>query len=337
MLYKRMIFSFIIMLLPVFTPAQGFRYGIDFTGILDNREFDNSLEPSQTIFGIRLSPFLSFGMDSNNSINAGIDVMHEFGSKKPFAYIMPIGFYRFLKTPHEFYIGMFNRKKIIDYPRILLSDSAWYYRPNIEGGFYGFAWRWGSQNIWIDWTGRQTANIRESFLVGSSGKIAGKNYFLANYFLYFHNANRGIRLPGDLVQDNVGFVLQNGVRVFSIGFIDSITAGISGVASAFQNRGDNTGYHSHIGAIAEIAMLMKWAGVQLLFYNGEGHELTWGDAFYRARTYTRADCFLLPINSQYVKARFEIALHIIDSQLDHSEVFRLDASFGQKVGKKQGM
>jgi len=156
--------------------AQLADFYIGFDGILDNRELTTPYVKSQTIFGARINPGVSFGFDSYHSVNLGINYMYEFGGEL-FGVEPQLDLYYNFKSEHfNFLVGSFPRKDLMDYPLMLLTDSLDYYRPNMEGASVSFAWEWGDAHAWIDWTGRITTETREEYLAGfDATRLLGKN------------------------------------------------------------------------------------------------------------------------------------------------------------------
>jgi hypothetical protein len=65
--------------------AQTFSYDVDFITYFDNREYQSALQPSQTIFGTRLSP--EIGVIFNDSLGGTHKMManhpQEINTKQP--------------------------------------------------------------------------------------------------------------------------------------------------------------------------------------------------------------------------------------------------------------
>ena len=69
---KKAIAILAILLQSIGTQAQSFLWDVDFLGFFDNREYNTALTPSQTFFGVRLSPEVGIGfLDNKHRLMAG--------------------------------------------------------------------------------------------------------------------------------------------------------------------------------------------------------------------------------------------------------------------------
>ena len=68
--------------------------------------------------GVRFAPALGFRWDSVNTLIAGTDMLHEFGSNRFIGDIYPTAYYKYDKQPFLFLMGAFPRDFAVgDYPR----------------------------------------------------------------------------------------------------------------------------------------------------------------------------------------------------------------------------
>jgi hypothetical protein len=321
---------FIIYLFSAFyAKAQEFEYQVLFEGIGDNREYSTSNKAmSQSILGSRGAFEVGLKID-NHRIRTGLSQLLEFGSDLDYHKPRLTLYYQFKDEKKEFLFGAFPRRGRIDFPLAMLTDTLLYYRPNIEGMFGEINWDWGHQNGFVDWVSRQTEVKRENFIVGSSGEIFHKNLFLQNYFLMFHDAGPGIKIPGDNVKDYLGFAIQAGIRTNKNAVVHGyVKAGV--LESSYRERSVTDGFANAISLFAETKARYKNLGIKSVLSAGEGHKFKFGDRFYRVDNYWRTDAIWYFINHKNVKGQFNLSFHLVDwKYLDQQQQLSIIYLFGE--------
>lgn len=319
--------TFLLVFLSFLGFSQNFEYQILFEGIGDNREFFNPLAYPQTILGSRGAFEAGIEMD-NHRIRGGLSHLFEFGSDIDFHQPKLTLYYQFEDQGKTFFFGAFPRRGKINFPLAMLSDTLLYYRPNIEGIFLESRWEWGKQNVFVDWTSRQTDFERENFLVGFSGEIAHKNLFFENYILLFHNAGPRIDVPGDHIKDYLGFAFRAGIRTNKTSEIKAhVKAGI--LHSSFRERSVTDGFVNGASLFAEAKANYKSLGIKSVLSAGGSHKFSFGDEFYKAENYLRTDLIWNFINHPKIKGRFNYSFHVIDwNDLDQQQQLSIIYAFG---------
>lgn len=302
--------------------AQELKWNIGFDGIADNREYFNTLTTPQTILGARLRGELGFDFDNYHQIRGGLNYLYEFGAIDTLLLPDITMYYHAEKEPFNFYMGTFPRKKLLDYPLALITDTLLYYRPNIEGLYLKLFGNWGYENVWIDWTSRQTNVDRETFLFGFSGSINRKIFFLQHYFIMYHFAGPAIPIPNDQLRDNGGLVIRSGINLSTMIGIDSLTISTGIVNSIDRLRGVYD-WTLKYGSISEIHVNYKAYGINGLVYFGEGHDFMYSEGFYKATLYGRLDLFFTPLQFDRINGRFMLSFHFIEGSIDYSQSFLL--------------
>lgn len=308
--------------------AQEIEGNVNLHAFADNREYSRSQRFSQTIFGLRFSPEVGIRLDSVHRIRVGFNALHEFGSPKFTRTIDPVVYYQYQKKSWEFNMGVFPRLHLLtDYPRVIFTDTLNYYRPNIEGMLLKYQNAVWKQTVWIDWTSRQTATDRETFLFGFSGQYKPGLFFVSHYAMMFHNAGPGIRIPGDHVQDNGAAALKVGLDLSHKTFLDSLTLNTGGTVS-FERTRSVSGWHTPAGLLLEMHAGYKRFGLTNSFYHGQGHNLIYGDKFYSAKTYNRTDLSYTPIIYKNIEAKFILSYHFLEGKSDNQQAFSLRYNVG---------
>ncbi len=309
--------------------SQEFEYKVLFEGIGDNREYSHSNKAmSQTILGSRGA--FEIGLKTgNNRIRAGLSELFEFGSDIDYHKPRLTLYYQYSDMQKDFLFGAFPRRGRIDFPLAMLTDTLLYYRPNIEGMFGEVRWDWGYENAFVDWVSRQTDVKRENFIVGFSGEVAHKNLFIDNYLLMFHDAGPGVDIPGDHVNDYLGYAFQAGIRTGENAvFMGQVKAGVLG--SSYRERSITDGFENATSLFAEAKARYKNLGIKSVLSAGEGHKFKYGDRFYRVDNYWRTDAIWYFINHEHVKGTFNLSFHLIDwKYLDQQQQLSIVYIFGK--------
>ncbi len=305
------------------TNAQKLEGSIDLHTFADNREYVKSQRFSQTIFGVRLSPEIGLLLDSVHRIRVGFNALHEFGSPKFTNHIDPVVYYEFNKQNWNFYMGVFPRHNLLsDFPRAVLTDTLNYYRPNVEGMLFKYENKNWKQLLFIDWTSRQTATDREKFIFGFSGHFKKDMLFVTHHAMMLHDAGALIAVPGSHLKDNGAIALKVGLDLSEKTFLDSLTINTGGLMS-FERERTVGGWKTPKGLLLEMQMEYRRFGMNNSFYTGEGHNITYGDRFYTAKTYHRTDLSWRPIIYKGIEGKFTLSLHFLEGVIDSQQSFGL--------------
>lgn len=280
-----------------------------FEGIGDNREFSGSPSISQTILGARGAFEAGFLYDRHR-LRAGLSRLFEFGNEHN-QKVKPILYYQYADSLKSFQFGLFPRRNLVNFPLVMLTDTLNYYRPNIEGLHGELHGNWGYQNAFVDWTGRQSAVVRESFTAASSGEIGFGSFFVQNFILLNHLAHSKQRGEDEHVNDNFGYLLMTGLRQQNNPTWQGyLKAGILG--SMFRERSVTDGFVSAQSLLAEGYIKTGNFGVRNTLHSGGSHIFLSGDPMYRIKNYNRTDAIWYFINHKNINGRFNVSFHAIE-------------------------
>jgi len=303
--------------------AQDVEGAVGLHSFADNREYGKSGRYPQTIFGIRISPELGLLLDSTHRIRVGFNALHEFGSPKFTNHIDPVVYYQYMKNNWNFYMGAFPRYKLLtDYPRSILTDTLNYYRPNVEGMLVKYENKHFRQTVWIDWTSRQTATARENFLFGLSGSYKTGLFFISHYAMMLHNAGPAVSIEGDHIEDNGALAVKVGLDLSKKTFLDSLTVNVGGLMS-FERVRTIGGWQTPKGLLLEFHAEYRRFGIINSYYNGEGHNIRFGDRFYTSKVYNRTDLTWRPILFKNIEGILDLSFHFVDGVVDSQQAFGL--------------
>jgi hypothetical protein len=313
--------------------AQNVDFHLNGMGFFDNREYKEFVTRSRTYSGVRITADVGFNIDSNNHFIFGANALHEFGGNPFFLRVNPVAYYSFTGKNWLFNAGAFSREGLLtDYPRAMLNDTLRYYRPNVEGLLTRFKSDHVTETVWIDWVSRQTNVDREQFLFGFSGKYQPSldgPFYVSHYFFLLHDAGPGIAIPDDHIQDNGAAQIRLGANLSHKTFLDSLSFEAGGMLSLERSRGID-GWQKPKGFVASAYASYKRFALNDEFYKGDGHHVTFGDAYYQYKTYNRLDIIYTPFIAKGLKGQFVLSLHNTPGHFSNQEAFRLTFDIGRK-------
>ena len=218
----------------------------------------------------------------------------------------------------NFFIGAFPRRRLLDFPLALLSDTLHYYRPNIQGVYLGLNKSWGYQNVFIDWTSRQSDTMPERFIFGQSGEARFGFFYYNHHFMMGHFAGTALE-QNNYLRDNGGFDLNVGTNLSSLVPLDTLLFHIGTLVSLDRDRQIHNDWQMPAGFTVGGMVMWRGLGLEGLYYRGDGHTFLYGDPFYRLNEYGRLDIFWAPFRSGAVRAKINVIFHFALGQVDYSQ------------------
>jgi hypothetical protein len=314
--------------------AQKADWQIGLFSFFDNNEFGHSaVQIPQTMAGVRFSPGIGLKLDSVHSLNIGVSMLHEFGSDKAIGDFYPTAYYKFDKKPFRFMVGAFPRTFAVErYPRIFFQDSISYYRPNMNGILFEFSASKVYANVWLDWTSRQSTEMRETFLLGYSGRYSKGVFYAQQFFYMFHFAGFMNPAVQEALHDNLILLNSVGIDFSKRTIFDLLDLNGGWIVGLERARADMTGWIGLHGFLLEGRIEYKRIGLfntfysgngQMYFYNDHNNELYWGDPFYRAKTYNRSDFYIDFIKNDVVRTRLIYSLHFTENTMYHEQSLKV--------------
>jgi hypothetical protein len=296
--------------LPVNGQLADFYIGFD--GIGDNRELTTPYVKSQTIFGARINPGVSFGFDSYHSVNLGINYMYEFGGE--LLGIMPQLdlYYSYKSEQFNFLVGSFPRKDLLDYPLLVLTDTLNYYRPNMEGASVSYAWGWGDVHAWIDWTGRISNETREGYMAGFDATFRAGIFYLTTLTTGHHLARISTWDPSNTLWDDGSVLGIIGTDLSEKLVLDKLNISTAWVSTYARLRGSDAVWTK--GWLTQLDARYGIFGIEGTCYLGESPHLLYGDWLYRSGNYGRIDLFIDPFNNPRISSKIGVSMHLISGE-----------------------
>lgn len=327
---KRLSVFILLMAVAVGSGAQVARYKIGYFGFMDNREYFNPYVNDQTIFGSRLNAEAGFSLDENKRIMGGFDFLYEFGSKGELKAPDITLYFNSKRKNLDFYIGAFPRLNLVNMPMALMTDTFQYFRPNVEGIFMNYRTENFGHNIWIDWTGRQSYEKREMFMLGFSGWARRGILTYQHHFIMSHVAHTIDPDPDQHLQDNGGFAVMVGLDLTSVSGLDTLTVS-SGILGSYDRLRGVYDMDFSMGWLTEMEARYKGFGLHGTIYSGDSQQIISGDGFYKSSFYARADAFY-QVSGPVIQGRLQCSFHFLPDMMDLSMSLliraRLEGIFG---------
>ena len=162
----------------------------------------------------------------------------------------------------------------------------------------------------------------------SHSSLTAKNlFFFDHYLAFYHLAGPIIRIPNDRIHDYRASYFRLGVDLSDkIKFFDSLSVS-GGVFYTTEVLRSPFLFRNIASPIVELCIEHKGIGIRNVFYMGKGHNLDYGDQFYRAKQYDRLDFYFTPLHFKNVYGRFMYTLHYIENHWDNQQQFQLYYTF----------
>ncbi len=317
--------------------SQKYNWAVDYNYFFDNTEFSGSKYAiPQTMTGMHFIPSFNISFDQNSKIIVGTDILMLSGEIPRIHDFFPTIYYQYKKNNNLFFAGAFPRSKsIIDYSDFLFADSINYFRPNLNGIY----WKLGSKrsyfNVWLDWTGHQSATQRETFYAGLSAKVSFINYFYADIKSYlFHYAKTKPSLPDDHVCDNAQAIISLGYYNPHFLIYNSLKIAV-GIYSGFE-RERGTGLQDlPTGYFGQLVFDNKFAGFdsklyfgdpRMILYSKYGNGLYWGNPLLQSGKFYENKFFIKIFNNKNVQAKLGYNLNFAEETVYHEQTLTLNVS-----------
>lgn len=329
----------LLILFPALTFGQRLITKASLEFFFDNTEFArSSYTIDQTMSGVHLRPEIGMSWEKKHAIFGGVDFLKQFGSSVAVDKTTLIAYYQYKDNKTLFQAGSFNKNELLnDYSAFFFQDSVKYYHPTMNGLFLKKGNDSRHIKLWLDWTGLQSATIRESFFLGASGYNDFNPHLFSNFQMYvYHFAGTKPSLPDQHVCDNVQAQLSLGYKYADKNWNKILITG--GVLAGFErNRKYSNDPYLPVGFAGQIdAEYKKWGTENLMYigqsrmkmYNEFGHDFYWGNPFLRGNFYWQNKLYWNVINNKKVTGQLSVRNHFSQGKIYFEQLFTLSASIG---------
>ena len=315
-------------------------YDVDFQYVLDNRAFGASWDgytPSGTLHTVVLTPTAGFSIQQNRRVHhrltAGIEFAYDMGVQSwrdlPRELILYYdGHARTRNGSFEGLAGIFPRRFLEgNYSEAFFSDSTKFNDRNLEGALL----KWRSDRFYaevgLDWTGKTSPLKRERVQVMSAGQWKATHWLSLGWTgSYFHYAGSPAA-PG--IVDN--HLLEPWVKVdFSRRTAWQELSLQAGLMAAYQNDRVQAEQPEYLTGCEIVAVARRYSfSLENTLYFGDnlmplygrpdvagigyGHDLFYGNPFYRSDFYDRLEVAWAPQITQYLSLRVAARFHFHDT------------------------
>ena len=272
--------------------AQELRLSVDFATLFDNTEYASLKNTSSgTLFGSRLTPQVGLEWWDTNEFVVGADLYQDFGHDK-FLSDAKLQLYLASKSfRFDIYAGIFPREAMNGLCSPLFFDPAYcYYNNNISGVLARYRDPQSPSYVEfaMDYTGKRSYDVRESFEILSSGRqsfyVGRGEYLSLGYdFLMGHYAKDYNPETRDGVVDNI--LLRPYLRYDHYDLPDigrhglMLTLTLSYIQSLQRDRINENVWQCPFGG--ELFAELRWAGLSVSnrLYMGKGSLLSYYDRY----------------------------------------------------------
>lgn len=321
--------------------SQEFTWKLGYNYFFDNAEYAlSSYSQDQTMHGMNLMPELGLRIDERQTVYAGVNLLKIGGS--PFFTDREdfMAYYQY-KTPKViFRAGSFPKEDMLDnYSTLLFKDSVRYFRPIMHGVFV----KVNNDNndffnIWLDWTGYGSKDIRESFFVGASG-LKKRNMFFAEMQSYlYHYANTTPTTERYHVSEQFQMNLSLGVSHSNNNGLDTLMFSVGGLFGLERDRGVSDDFDKPIGLTMRINAEYRGLGTdniayfgdkRMSFYNNHGDNLYWGSPFLQGSSYIQSKWYANLIRSARTNVRVGLNMHITEKHVFFQQAITLTVNINR--------
>lgn len=337
---KHFILLALIIHFSAFSQKLEWKAGLNY--FFDNTEYAKStLTKDQTMTGVHFTPEIGVSLDSVHSFYAGVDVLKTAGSENIIDIAQPIAYYRYHMPKVSFYAGSFLRADVLsNYSDLFFQDSINYYRPTMHGIFWEVGRKNSYFNLWLDWTGHQTAVNRESFFAGASAHKKFGAFFTDFQSYLFHYAVTRPDVQNLSVCDNLLAHLSVGVDYSNQSGLDTLMFAVGVLAGAERDRAAINVTTVPVGAVLRLNAEYLGFGTQNMMYIGNPRDvlygkynygLYWNNPFLRSNFYLESKWFVDVIRSQSVAGRLNLNLHFSEGKVMYEQVFTLRVALDSSV------
>ena len=330
---------FLFVFFPVFLMGQKITFKQELDFFFDNTEFARSAYTTdQTMAGVHLRPEIGMGWDKKHTIFGGVDFLKKFGSNVAVDKTTLIAYYQYKDEKTLFQAGSFTKNELLsDYSNFFFQDSVKYFRPTMNGLFLKKGNDKRNIKLWLDWTGLQSATLRESFFIGASGNNDFNKNFFADFQMYvYHFAGTQPAMYDQHVCDNILAQASLGYKYSDKDWNKVLVSG--GILAGFErNRKYMNDAYMPIGFVGKAdAEYKKW-GTENLIYAGQprmklyselGNEFYWGNPFLRGNFYWQNKLYWNVIKNRKVTGQLSLRNHYSQGKIYFEQLFTLSASIG---------
>ncbi len=347
MIRLKTILLFFLMTFVVTSYSQELTWKLGYNYFFDNAEYVlSTYTQDQTLHGMNLMPQVGLKLDEGQTIYTGVNLLKIAGSLSFTNGEDFIAYYQYQSPTVKFRAGAFPKEEMLDnYSTFFFKDSINYFRPIMQGLFLKVNNSKNDYfNIWLDWTGHSSKDIRESFFVGASGLKKWGILFGEMQSYLFHYANTTPTTESFNVSEQFQMHLLTGLSFSNQIGLDTLQLAVGGLVGLERDRGVSNDFEKPIGITMRFNIEYNGLGTdnnayfgqhRMSFYDKHGSDLYWGTPFLRGSTYIESKWYARLIRSKRVNANIGLNLHLTEKQLLYQQTITLSININKQDVSKQ--
>ena len=324
--------------------TKEYLWNVELQYFFNNNEFaPSSYALKQTMAGTWLNTLGGISWDESHAIFGGVNLLKIPGLQPTINKIDVTLFYQYETSRFFFRAGAFPRKDVLNYCNFFFRDSIQHFVPQMQGIFFQIGRDRNFFNAWLDWTGMPTAQQRESFYFGFSGRVS-KQVFFADFQSYINH----LAGTAPFHESEIG-VSEQMQMMASLGLEHQTKNGFNGLVSAGVLAGNDRIRredlrHSSIGFVARANAEFWGIGTRntiylgnprMEFYERYGNVLYWQNPFLRGSSYVQSNWFIRLLETSFARAKFSYVLHFSEGVMMHQQMLTVTANVGSENVRKR--
>lgn len=317
--------------------AQEYHWNVGVDYFFNNGEYKkSSFADSRTMHGIWLNTLGGISWNTSHGIYGGVNLLKIPGMHNAIDKTDVTLYYEYKNPKVLFRAGAFPRKEVLpNYCDFFFKDSINHYMPLMQGVFWQIGKGSNFFNAWMDWTSYSTADTRETFYLGFSGKTS-KGIFFGDFQSYvFHYAGSYPSNPALTVSEQMQLMASLGLEYEAANsFKGLLSAGI--FAGVERDRKADESYKP-VGFTARANAELYGIGTENRLYIGDdrmrlfpvhGTGLYWNIPFLRSSPYIQSKWYVRLLESEYASVQFNCNIHFTEGHALFQQTFSVIANIG---------
>lgn len=327
--------------------SQALTWKVGYNYFFDNAEYGlSSYNVDQTMHGMNLISEIGLKLDDRQTLFTGISLLKITGNPYFTNGEDFLVYYQYKSSTVKFRAGAFPKEDMLDnYSTFFFKDSIRYFRPVMQGVYLRLNNSYNDFfNIWLDWTGHGSENIRESFFVGASGLKKYGVLFGEMQSYLFHYANTTPTTESFNVSEQFQLHLSAGATYSNQKGLDTLQFAVGGLIGLERDRGVSSNFDKPIGLTMRLNVEYNGLGTdniayfgknRMLFYNNHSSDLYWGTPFLRGKSYIESKWYARLIRSDRVNGKIGLNLHLSEKHLFFQQTITLSVNINKQRDFKQ--
>ena len=319
--------------------AQEYKWNVELRYFFNNNEFEPSSHAlKQTMVGTWLNTLGGISWDESHTIFGGVNLLKIPGLHPTINKVDVTLYYRYQTSRMHFRVGAFPREEVLgdNYSDFFFSDSINFFVPQMHGIFWQIGRDRNFFNAWLDWTGMPTADRRESFHFGFSGRVSHRSLFAEFQSYVNHLAGTAPFHESEIgVSEQMQILALMGVEHRTKNNFSGLVS--AGVLAGVERLRREELRHRPVGFVANANAEFWGIGTEntiylgdprMRFFEKEGKHLYWQNPFLRGSSYVQSNWFIRLLETPFARAELNYTLHFSQGVMMHQQTLTVSANIG---------